>query len=339
MQLRRLDTDDGPAVAARHGDTWVPLPAALAFYEAQGQPALPGLEAASRDIVAFLSGGAAAREQATALLEYVAAAGADVGQRADPAPLLPFAPRSFRDFMLYERHVVDAGRGMVRRFMPQMWEALGAYEAAHGEPHPDLRPRPLWYEKPIYYVGNHLSVIPDGATVPWPAYTRALDYELELGVVIAQSIRDATPDDALRAIGGFVVVDDFSARDVQYPEMTSGFGPVKAKNFATGLGAVVVTADEVLPHVADLRVEVRVNGAVWGQGHTAGARYSLGEMVAHASAGEQLHPGELLATGTIPGCSGLETGQWLSPGDEVELRIERVGTLRNVIGAPATAGR
>jgi 2-keto-4-pentenoate hydratase/2-oxohepta-3-ene-1,7-dioic acid hydratase in catechol pathway len=253
---------------------------------------------------------------------------------------LPFEPRSFRDFMLYERHVIDAGRGMVRRFMPQMWEGLSAYESMHGEPHPDLRPRPLWYEKPIYYVGNHLSFIPDGATVPWPAYTRALDYELELGVVIARPIRDAAPDDAVQAIGGFVVVNDFSARDVQYPEMTSGFGPVKAKNFATGLGAVVVTADEVLPHVEDLRVEVRVNGAVWGEGHTGGARYSLGEMVAYASLGERLHPGELLATGTIPGCSGLETGQWLSPGDEVELRIERVGTLRNVIGtSPAGAGQ
>lgn len=340
MQLRRLDTAAGPAVAARHGDGWVPLPAALALYEAQGQPALPDLAAASRDVVAFLGCGAAVREQAATVLEYVAATGADVGQSADPALLLPFVPRSFRDFMLYERHVIDAGRGMVRRFMPRQWEALSAYEAAHGEPHPDLRPRPLWYERPIYYVGNHLSFIPDGATVPWPAYTRALDYELELGVVIARPIRDAAPDDAAQAIGGFVVVNDFSARDVQYPEMTSGFGPVKAKNFATGLGAVVVTADEILPHVEDLRVEVRVNGAVWGEGRTAGARYSLGEMVAYASLGEQLHPGELLATGTIPGCSGLETGQWLSPGDEVELRIERVGALRNVIGAPpAAAGR
>jgi 2-keto-4-pentenoate hydratase/2-oxohepta-3-ene-1,7-dioic acid hydratase in catechol pathway len=58
-------------------------------------------------------------------------------------------------------------------------------------------------------------------------------------------------------------------------------------------------------------------------------------MVAYASLGERVFPGELLSTGTIPGCSGMETGQWLSPGDEIELEIEGIGTLRNVIGSPA----
>lgn len=332
MQLRRVTTPTGPSVAIWHAERWVPLRAALAAYATQGR-SRPAIVADGVDnVVACLRGGETFREQALTVLDMVQ--DEDFSGTFDPRPQLPFQPLSFRDFMLYEQHAIDASRGMLRRFMPQLAEALAAYEAQTGEPHPELRPKPLWYQQPIYYVGNHLSFIPDGATVPWPPYTQALDYELELGVVIAQPLRNATPAQAQAAIGGFVVVNDFSARDVQYPEMTSGFGPVKAKNFATGMSAVVVTPDEVLPYLDDLTAEVRVNGAVWGTGSTAGRRYSLGEMVAHAALGESLRPGELLATGTIPGCSGMETGQWLSPGDEIVLSLARVGSLHNVIGQP-----
>lgn len=334
MQLCRVTTPAGPSVAIWHAERWVPLRAAQDRYHAQGRSLPPIVAAGIKHLVACLSGGEAFREQALAVLDAVR--DEDFGGTFDPTPRLPFQPLSFRDFMLYEQHVIDASRGMVRRFMPQLADALAAYEAQTGEPHPELRPKPLWYQQPIYYVGNHLSFIPDGATVPWPPYTQALDYELELGVIIAQPLRNATPEQAAAAIGGFVVVNDFSARDVQYPEMTSGFGPVKAKNFATGMSAVVVTPDEVLPYLDDLTAEVRVNGALWGRGHTAGRRYSLGEMVAHAALGESLRPGELLATGTIPGCSGMETGQWLSAGDEIVLSLERIGTLRNVIGQAET---
>ena len=165
-----------------------------------------------------------------------------------------------------------------------------------------------------------------------------LDYELELGAVICRPLHDATPEQALQAIGGFVVVNDLSARDVQYPEMTSGFGPVKSKNFANAMSAQLVTADEILPRVAELDVAVRINGEPCGRGNTAGMQHSIGEMVAYASVGERVVPGELLATGTIPGCSGMETGQWLHAGDEIELEIQGVGTLRNVIGAPGRMG-
>jgi 2-keto-4-pentenoate hydratase/2-oxohepta-3-ene-1,7-dioic acid hydratase in catechol pathway len=109
---------------------------------------------------------------------------------------------------------------------------------------------------------------------------------------------------------------------------------VKAKNFANAMSVELVTADEILPRVSELDVAVRINGKPCGRGNTAGMQHSLGEMVAYASLGERVLPGELLSTGTIPGCSGMETGQWLSPGDEIELEIERIGTLRNHIGQP-----
>ncbi len=342
MRVRRVGTSDGPSVAIWHGERWVPLRPALDASRGQPEsggatPSLADLEQASGDVVGFLAGGAPLWEVAQAVAERAMQSGVDLDHGLDLTPQLPFQPLSFRDFMLYEQHVIDASRGMVRRFIPHMGEQLAAYEAQTGEVHPDLKPKPLWYQKPIYYVGNHLSFIPHEASVPWPPYSQALDYELELGLVIARPIRNATPDEAVAAIGGFVVINDFSARDVQYPEMTSGFGPVKAKNFATSMSSIVVTPDEVLPHLNDLTAEVRVNGQVWGQGHTAGKRYSLGEMVAYASLGEQLYPGEALATGTIPGCSGMETGQWLSPGDSIELSIQRVGTLRNTLSAPEAA--
>jgi 2-keto-4-pentenoate hydratase/2-oxohepta-3-ene-1,7-dioic acid hydratase in catechol pathway len=86
--------------------------------------------------------------------------------------------------------------------------------------------------------------------------------------------------------------------------------------------------------VDNLNVKVTVNGQAWGNGNTKGMQHSIAEMVAYASLGELLRPGELLATGTIPGCSGVEIGRWLSPGDEIELWIERVGTLKNIVGSP-----
>ena len=332
LRLVRL-TEPEPAfsVACEHHGNWIPLRVALARL---GEEGFPTLTRVAGDVVAFLQAGEPAREEALRLAEQAAAEGLTWEGTYDPAPVLPFQPLSFRDFMLYEQHVIAAGKGMVQRFLPKMWKPLALYEKLTGKPHPKLRPKPIWYEKPIYYMGSHINFYTEGDTIPWPPYTRALDYELELGVVIARPIYNATPQEALEAIGGFMVINDFSARDVQYPEMTSGFGPVKAKNFANGMGTVVVTADEILPKVEDLHVKVTVNGDVWGEGTTAGPQHSLGEMVAYASRGEKVLPGEVMATGTIPGCSGMETGQWLSPGDEIVLEIEGIGSLRNRIGKP-----
>jgi len=333
VRLVRL-TNPEPAysVAFEHRGYWIPLRPALE--RLGGEEAFPELARVADNVVAFLQAGEPARAEAARLAEKVAAEGLTFAETYDPAPILPFQPLSFRDFMLYEQHVINAGKGLVRRFLPKMWKPLALYERVTGKPHPKLRPKPIWYEKPIYYMGSHINFYTEGDTVPWPSYTRALDYELELGVVIARPIYNATPQEALEAIGGFVVINDFSARDVQYPEMTSGFGPVKAKNFANGMSMTVVTADEILPKVENLRGKVTVNGQVWGEGSTAGPQHSLAEMVAYASLGEKVLPGEVMATGTLPGCSGMETGQWLSPGDEIVLTIEDVGTLRNIIGQP-----
>ena len=97
------------------------------------------------------------------------------------------------------------------------------------------------------------------------------------------------------------------------------------------MSKIVVTADEILPRWRALKGFVRLNGTLISEPPTAGARWSLGEVLAHASRSEQLHPGELIGSGTLPGGSGIETGHELIPGDLIEIGIEGIGTLANPI--------
>lgn len=185
-------------------------------------------------------------------------------------------------------------------------------------------------------MGNHLRFVSDGAEVAWPDYTDALDHGLELGFLLVRPLRDATPEEALAAVGGFVVFNDFSARDVQAPEMRGGFGPRKSKHFCNAISAVVASADEVLPRLGEMRGRVVINGRTVAECSSANPRFSPGEALAHASRGEPLQPGEFFATGTWPNGSGLENGHWPRPGDTIRLEIAGVGALTNTV-APRQA--
>lgn len=284
------------------------------------------MQAFANDIIALLALPPSTRRR----LEQAASDLAPTGDAASRT-VLPFAPASFRDFMLYEAHAVDAARGFVRRFMPRAAHIVGAYEAVTRRTFPSLKPPALWRRQPIYYMGNHLTFAADGADIAMPGYTHALDYELELGFLISRPLRDADAQTAERAIGGFVVLNDLSARDVQLDEMRSGFGPQKAKHFASAMSAVVVSADEILPHWRELSGSVDLNGERIARCATRYARWSLGEVLAHASRGEQLHPGELFGTGTLPGGSGIENGRLLARGDSISLAIDGIGSLTNRI--------
>lgn len=246
---------------------------------------------------------------------------------------LPFQPASFRDFMLYERHAIDAARGYVRRFMPAVYPFTRAVEALTRRPFPAFRPKPLWYQQPTYYFGNHLNFVPSGTPIRCPSYSRALDYELELGFVLGRPLLNARPDEARQAIAAFVVLNDISARDVQRAEMASGFGPQKCKHFLSSMSVVAVTADELLGEVDRLQASISINGQEICRTSTAGMQHGLGEVLAHASRDEPLYPGELFGTGTLPGGSGLENGHWLRPGDRLRLRIERIGEIEHEVQA------
>jgi 2-keto-4-pentenoate hydratase/2-oxohepta-3-ene-1,7-dioic acid hydratase in catechol pathway len=245
--------------------------------------------------------------------------------------VLPFGPRSFRDVLLYEDHWIRSSREYVRRFMPVAFEVTRLYERLTWSTFPAFRPPKLLARQPVYYFGNHLTIMPSGAPVHIPSYSEALDYELELGWVLAKPLLNATPEEALEAVGGFVVVNDFSARDVQRAEMRSGFGPQKSKHFLSSMSTTMVTPDEILPRINALQARVEINGQLVARLSSAGMRYSIGEVLAHLSRDEQLHPGELIASGTLPGGSGLEAGRLLQVGDELRLVIEEVGEITHRI--------
>ena len=325
MRLGLVRTAAGePSVAVQResDDGWVPL---------LTMPGADQLGPARTDLLAFLAAG----EQVHQLARELAAEPVPAGEPRPHLLGLPFRPAAFRDCSLWEEHMIGAGRGLLRLRESAAGRVADGYERLARRPFPRLRPRPLWYERPLYYKGNPAMFIGDGDTVRWPAYAQALDYELEVGIVIVRDAENLTREEALGVAGGFVLLNDFSARDVQFREMVEGLmGPAKSKDFGTALGSVVVTAPEVLPVLSALSVEIRVNGELWGSGSTEKMQHDVAEVIAYASAGEQLAAGTVIGLGTVPGCSGIETGRWLSPGDVVELSAGPLGRLRNTVGEP-----
>jgi fumarylacetoacetate (FAA) hydrolase len=181
----------------------------------------------------------------------------------------------------------------------------------------------VWFQIPVFYFSNPAAIYRDGEDVPKPADTAALDYELELACVIGA---DGRPE-------GFTIMNDFSARDLQALEMQVGLGPAKGKDFATALGPVLVSPDE-LPEDLDMRAIARVNGEVRTDSRTGSMHYSWEQLLQAAARNTPgLLPGDVLGSGTVGRGCILEHGdeRWLSPGDEVELEIEGIGVLRNRI--------
>jgi 2-keto-4-pentenoate hydratase/2-oxohepta-3-ene-1,7-dioic acid hydratase in catechol pathway len=250
---------------------------------------------------------------------------------AEGATVLPVCPASFRDFMVFEKHAIDAARGLARRFVPAGYRIGRAYEALTRRTFPAFAPHSLWYRQPIYYMSNALTIVPSGIPIAFPSYSRALDFELELGVVLGTPLRDATVDQASAAIAAVVVINDFSARDVQLPEMRSGFGPQRSKHFITSMSATAVAGRTAADRLDRLTATVAINGNTLSRTGTHGMRYSMAEAIAHVSQSEQLFPGELLCTGTLPGGSGMELGRWLEPGDELHLQIDGIGVIEHRI--------
>jgi fumarylacetoacetate (FAA) hydrolase len=208
-------------------------------------------------------------------------------------------PPSIRDFMAFEEHVRNA-------------------RAARGRAVPEA-----WYAAPAFYFSNPAAVYRHGDEIPKPADTAALDYELELACVIGI---DGQPE-------GFTIMNDFSARDLQAREMQVGLGPAKGKDFATSLGPVLVSADE-LPAGLDLRAIARVNGEVRTDSRTGGMYFSWPQILEAAARNTPgLLPGEVIGSGTVARGCILEhdDGRWLQPGDEIELEVEGIGILGNRI--------
>jgi fumarylacetoacetate (FAA) hydrolase len=254
----------------------------------------------------LLEGFSARSEEDDAILD---AAGLSFGP-----PIL--RPASLRDFYAFEGHVRT------------MWERRG------GEV-PEA-----WYRLPVFYFSNVSEIRGPGDAVWCPAASSELDYELEIAALVDTPAVDLPAERAEEAIGGFTVFNDWSARDLQREETVVRLGPAKGKDFASSFGPYLVTPDELADaRVAkgyDLAMTAAVNGIETSRGRWSDVQFAFGEMLARASADARLRPGDLVGSGTVgTGCL-LEVreatlGRYLEPGDVVELRVERLGTLRNAV--------
>ncbi|HWH83913.1 MAG TPA: fumarylacetoacetate hydrolase family protein [Burkholderiaceae bacterium] len=272
------------------------------------------------DMLAVIDGGDAAL---ATVRELVGAASAATVALADVQLQAPLPnPRRIRDCSVFEEHM-QGGVNFMRK--------MGI--------DPNAKIPDIWYQKPIYYKGNHLAISGPDADLVRPPYGEKLDYELEIAMVTGKRGKTIAKAQAWEHIFGFTIFNDFSVRNTAMGEIQGGLGMSKSKDFdgANVLGPWLVTKDEIAD-VYNLKMSAMLNGEPMGRGssNTSGMTHRWDAIIAYASEGETLYPGEVIGSGTVGGGTLVEMGRFLADGDVVELAIEGLGTLRNrVVGTGA----
>lgn len=242
-------------------------------------------------------------------------------------------PRSFRDYIGFEMHMLNASRSF--------GHTVGA----------------AWYEMPIFYFTNHQAIYGPEDDIKRPARETKLDIELEIACIIGKKGSDIKAEAAKPYIFGYTVFNDWTARAIQRREMEVPLGPHKGKDFANAIGPCIVTADEMEQYCCtiteadfpdplrfpfgpkdrlDLKMQTRINGVTVCEGNYKTAFYNFEQMIERASEnGVTLMPGDILGSGTVGWGSLIENNfsvhRPLEPGDVVELEIEGIGVLRNQV--------
>lgn len=218
---------------------------------------------------------------------------------------------------------------------------------------------PEFDQYPIFYFTNHTSIQGPGEVVCMPDHFQKLDFELEAAIVICKTGRNIKAENADSYIGGLLIMNDMSARQLQMEEMLLNLGPAKGKDFSTVIGPWLVTLDELEPfeipakenHTGknwNLRMQCHVNGVQVSDGNLGDMDWTFAEIIERCSYGVTLHPGDVIGSGTVGTGCFLElngTGklsdpnyqeQWLKDGDKIELTIDGLGVLSNTIVAELT---
>ncbi|RYF89809.1 MAG: fumarylacetoacetate hydrolase family protein [Chitinophagaceae bacterium] len=239
-------------------------------------------------------------------------------------------PTSCRDAYAFRQHVAAARRNRKVEMIPE------------------------FDQYPIFYFTNHNSIQGPGPVYCMPDHFEKLDFELEAAIVINKPGRNIKAADADDYIAGLMVMNDMSARRLQMEEMLLNLGPAKGKDFATCIGPMLVTLDELetyeVPckpgHVGkawNLNMTCKVNGVQVSQGNVSDMDWTFAEIIERCSYGVNLYPGDVIGSGTagtgcfleLNGTGKLQDAnykeQWLQPGDAVEMSIEGLGTLNNEI--------
>lgn len=207
---------------------------------------------------------------------------------------------------------------------------------------------------PIFYFTNHNAIQGPGEIECMPDHFKKLDFELEVAIVVNKRGRNITAEEADDYIGGFMIMNDMSARTLQMEEMLLNLGPAKGKDFSTVIGPWLVTPDELedrlVPakegHVGNnynLAMKCWVNGVQVSEGNVAQMDWTFAEILERCAYGVDILPGDVIGSGTVGTGCFLElngTGklndpnypeQWLQDGDEVVMEIEGLGRLVNTI--------
>lgn len=231
-------------------------------------------------------------------------------------------PPSMRDGYAFRQHVATARKNRGLEMIPE------------------------FDQFPVFYFTNHQAVIGPGDLHVLERHLDRLDYELEAAVVIGKRGRNVPANRADELIFGMTVMNDFSARALQMQEMTMSLGPAKGKDFATALGPVLVTIDELAPQttmtpngaVFDLDMRARLNGKELSVGNVKDMNWTFAQILERASYGVTLYPGDVIGSGTCgTGCllelngSKVTDNLWMKPGDEIELEIQGIGKLTNKV--------
>jgi 2-keto-4-pentenoate hydratase/2-oxohepta-3-ene-1,7-dioic acid hydratase in catechol pathway len=289
----------------------------LAIAARGGEPVAGGRRDSSpnSDLLTLIRGGESAVETAREATRHALEVGNDrLGSTAilhavsDVQLVSPLPrPNSLRDYLAVEEHLRGSVAAGVMKEIPDEWRRI-----------------------PAHYKGNVDEIYGPDDTVPWPAYTDKLDYELEICAVIGTAGRRIAAEDASRHIVGYTLYNDWSARDIQIREMSIGIGPGICKDFASSLGPCIATPDEFDRDSAHL--EARVDGEIWSSGTLGKMAFSFEEIIEWTSQEETLRPGDLLGSGTVAKGCGLELGRWITEGCMLELEAEGIGILRNRVG-------
>ena len=207
---------------------------------------------------------------------------------------------------------------------------------------------------PIFYFTNHNAIQGPGDIPVMPDHLKKLDFELEAAIVVCKRGRNIKAADADHYIGGFMIMNDMSARTLQMEEMLLNLGPAKGKDFSTVIGPVLVTPDELQDYLIpakpghtgnnyNLAMKCWVNGVCVSQGNMGDMDWTFAEILERCSYGADILPGDVIGSGTVgTGCflelngtgklsNPAYTEQWLQIGDKVEMSIDGLGHLSNTI--------
>jgi 2-keto-4-pentenoate hydratase/2-oxohepta-3-ene-1,7-dioic acid hydratase in catechol pathway len=257
------------------------------------------------------------------LAEEIHAAPASEAAMEELSLLRPVDPVSMRDFMVFEEHLLPA------------WNASGMSRG------PDV-----WYEQPVGYFSNPATIRGPRDPIEIPGGSEKLDFELEVAAVMGSEASSVTSEQAAGHIAGFLILCDWSARDLQFREMDGRLGPFKGKDFGSSLGPVFVTPDELERRRRgtgyDLVMTSAVNGRPYGSDRWSSAYWSFEELISYASWNSRVEAGSIIGSGTCQGGCILELSTrhtpdeypWLAAGDEVTLSIEVMGEIKATVSAP-----